>query len=106
MVFKSIPSYLKKLVIMSRTNIYKMMEVKGNLLFQGSNAALNSLFADNGVSFQEALSGKGSANSSHGITESLLYGKSTSSHQRCFMKKAVIKNFAIFSGNTCVVVSF
>lgn len=73
MVFKSIPSYLKKLVIMSRTNIYKMMEVKGNLLFQGSSAALNSLFADNGVSFQEALLGKGSGNSSHGITESFLY---------------------------------
>ena len=106
MVFKSIPSYLKKLVIMSRTNIYKMMEVKGNLLFQGSNAALNSLFADNGVSFQEALSGKGSGNSSHGITESLLYGKNTSSHQRCSMKKAVLKNFAVFTGNTCVIVSF
>ena len=93
MVFKSISSYLKRLVIMSRTNINKMMEVKGNLLFQGSNAVLNSLFADNGVSFQEALSGKGSGNSSHEITESLLYGKNTSSYQRCSTKRTVLKNF-------------
>ena len=91
MVFKSIPSYLKRLVIMSRTNIYKIMEVTGNLLFQGSNAALNGLLADNGVSFQEALSGKGSGNSSQGIAESLLYGKNRSSYQRCS-----IKNFLKF----------
>ena len=99
MVFKSIPSYLKRLVIMSKTNIYKIMEVTGNLLFQGSDAALNGLLADNGVSFQEALSGKGSGNSSHGITESLLYGKNRSSYKRCSIKK--LKNFAIFTGNTC-----
>ena len=40
------------------------------------------------------------------IMEQLLYQTDKSSHRMCSMKKPVRKNFAIFTGTTCVEVSF